>query len=303
MLKWIDDFLALAKYKQFSLAAESIFISQSALSKHIKALESELGKVLFLRSSTKATLTEAGKLYLNYALTVRKLTNDLRYTLEKSGISQDIIHLSIGSIPCIVESGTMQWLLGFQEIHQSFSLELSESDQCRLLNQLASKELDVAICRLDFLSTVEYVVVPIVTDEMVLICNKEMYPFEAGNEVDLGALPLEPVYTIAKESDVYKLARKQLNVAGINAGFAGTFPRHMMIFPLLCQKRGWALLPMQIANLNQYPQLTHYRIRDAVTTQIGLVKLASNGFERNVHDKTEVLFDYFKRKNKAQGLR
>lgn len=57
-------------------------------------------------------------------------------------------------------------------------------------------------------------------------------------------------------------------------------------------KEGVALLPVQIANLNQYQQLTHYRIRDAVTTQIGVVKLASNGCERNVSDKTEVLFDY-----------
>lgn len=36
MIRWIDDFLALAEHKNFSTAADSIYISQSALSKRSK---------------------------------------------------------------------------------------------------------------------------------------------------------------------------------------------------------------------------------------------------------------------------
>lgn len=299
MIKWIDDFLALAEYKQFSVAADSIYISQSALSKHIKALESDLGVVLFIRSNTKAELTDAGKIYLEYALNVRKLTREMQYKLSKITASTNVSHLSIGSIPCLVESGIMQLIIDFQEKNKSYSLEISETDQIRLLKQLASKEIDVAICRIDFLSSGDFEIVPIVTDELVFICNKDMFPFEQGSEIDLSSIKLENVYTISKESDIFRLVKKQLAEVGYDEDFAGTFPRHMMIFPILInsQKKCCAIMPKQVANIQMYPQLTYYRIKNAVKTQIGLVSLIPNGINDDLYRKTKALFDYFRDRN------
>ncbi len=43
-------------------------------------------------------------------------------------------------------------------------------------------------------------------------CNKEMYPFESGSEVDSDGVTSGAGYTIVKELDGYKLARKQLGL-------------------------------------------------------------------------------------------
>ncbi|MDE6600002.1 MAG: LysR family transcriptional regulator, partial [Oscillospiraceae bacterium] len=53
-------FLAIAREQSISGAAESLHISQPTLSRQIKDLENELGKILFTRGSHKITLTEEG---------------------------------------------------------------------------------------------------------------------------------------------------------------------------------------------------------------------------------------------------
>lgn len=58
----IRDFLTVARYKNFSKAAESLYIGQPALSRRISALERQLGVQLFLRSNKAVELTKAGEI-------------------------------------------------------------------------------------------------------------------------------------------------------------------------------------------------------------------------------------------------
>lgn len=55
-------FYTVAHYKNFSRAAEALFISQPAISKSVKSLESTLGLKLFVRESRGVSLTPEGKL-------------------------------------------------------------------------------------------------------------------------------------------------------------------------------------------------------------------------------------------------
>ncbi|ASP40207.1 LysR family transcriptional regulator [Bacterioplanes sanyensis] len=63
-LKALPVFEAVARLNSFSLAAEELAVSQSAVSHQIKQLETYLGEKLFLRSGRQLTLTEEGKQYL-----------------------------------------------------------------------------------------------------------------------------------------------------------------------------------------------------------------------------------------------
>jgi len=59
----IRSFLAAVKYQNFTKAAEHTYIAQSVLSKHIAALERELGIPLFTREKKIIRLTEAGSIF------------------------------------------------------------------------------------------------------------------------------------------------------------------------------------------------------------------------------------------------
>lgn len=59
-LQQIKYFLALSQELHFWKTSERMFITQSALSRQIKALENEIGVQLFERSKRTVKLTEAG---------------------------------------------------------------------------------------------------------------------------------------------------------------------------------------------------------------------------------------------------
>ena len=61
-IRTLRHFLAVAREENMTRAAETLHISQPTLSKELKALESELGKKLFIRSSFSIRLTEEGML-------------------------------------------------------------------------------------------------------------------------------------------------------------------------------------------------------------------------------------------------
>tara|TARA_R110000772_G_scaffold268620_1_gene396858 strand:+ start:45132 stop:45377 length:246 start_codon:yes stop_codon:yes gene_type:complete len=66
-LRHLRCFIAVAEERSFSRAAERLHIEQSPLSRTIKKLESDLGVVLFQRTSRGTRLTWAGEVFLEDA--------------------------------------------------------------------------------------------------------------------------------------------------------------------------------------------------------------------------------------------
>ena len=69
----LKGFLTIAECRSFTAAADRLYISQSALSQQMKALERELGFALFDRSSRQVALTEAGRSFYQSALKMEEL--------------------------------------------------------------------------------------------------------------------------------------------------------------------------------------------------------------------------------------
>ena len=66
-IRTLKYFVAVARQLSFSHAAESLFVTQSSLSKNISALEKELGVELFIRKGRSIALTPAGEELLSGA--------------------------------------------------------------------------------------------------------------------------------------------------------------------------------------------------------------------------------------------
>ena len=78
--KVLEYFIAAAEEQNISRAAERCFISQPALSQHIKELEKQLGVPLFTRTGHSVALTDFGRVYLNNALAILRTEQQ---TLDK----------------------------------------------------------------------------------------------------------------------------------------------------------------------------------------------------------------------------
>lgn len=82
-LSQLEVFLAVARERRFSRAADKLFRTQSAVSQTIRKLEAELGEALFDRSSREGVLTDAGKVLYEYAEKLINLRSEAAESLSE----------------------------------------------------------------------------------------------------------------------------------------------------------------------------------------------------------------------------
>ena len=78
----IDYVIAVAECGSISQAAEMLYISQPSLSRYLSSLENELGVTLFVRTTTGTELTDAGKIYVEYAKEIKRLRSAMQVELR-----------------------------------------------------------------------------------------------------------------------------------------------------------------------------------------------------------------------------
>lgn len=98
----LKTFVFLSKVKNFTLAAEQLFIAQSTVTNRISELEKEVGKKLFTRGSKTVKLTEAGEIFLRYA--ERMLELQSISVEEMNALSSHSRKFSVGAINAAYES-------------------------------------------------------------------------------------------------------------------------------------------------------------------------------------------------------
>ena len=79
----VDTFLTVCQTMNFTRAAEILHITQPAVSQHIKALEAQYGTKLFTYVGKQLALTEAGKLFLQTAITIHHDDCHLRDAIQQ----------------------------------------------------------------------------------------------------------------------------------------------------------------------------------------------------------------------------
>ena len=95
-IETLNEFIVLTDCKNYSKAADYLFISQSTLTKHIQQLEQELGVNLIDRSNNSFSLTLDGIVFYEYALKIVKLKQDVVARISAPD-SLGKISLSIGT--------------------------------------------------------------------------------------------------------------------------------------------------------------------------------------------------------------
>lgn len=101
-------FLTIIDAGNFRIASERLHVTQSAVSARVKSLEDQLGKSLFIRNKSGATLTQAGRNFQEYALSFIQLWEKALTKVASEGRYQD--HISIGARPGLWEPIVMAWL-------------------------------------------------------------------------------------------------------------------------------------------------------------------------------------------------
>ncbi|MFZ4109228.1 MAG: LysR family transcriptional regulator [Polymorphobacter sp.] len=136
-------FRAIAHHGSLTRAAETLNLSQSALSVQVQKLEAQLGHSLFDRVGKKLLLTEAGRIALDHADRIFATGDALTSTLAgRPGPDQQI--LRVGALPTLSRNFQLQFvrpLVGRSDVE----LILRSGTLRELLVQLETHEVDVIL--------------------------------------------------------------------------------------------------------------------------------------------------------------
>lgn len=144
----IQCFCAIVKYGSFSRAAEKLFMSQSAVSKHMAALEKECGFPLIIRKrrSGQVDLSLEGQLMLRDC---NKLLRDyenllhLRNEMCKKPLVASM-SFSLMGIPEMAHYGIVSSVNSFSSTHPNTLIHIVEADEFFIQLALLNKESDLA---------------------------------------------------------------------------------------------------------------------------------------------------------------
>lgn len=135
--------LAVARERNFTRAAASCFVVQSALSHQVKALETELGVQLFRRNSRRVELTAAGEAFLPHAQACLDAAN--RAAAEASAAAGLVRGpLRVGTVATLTSVDLASLLVGFRKAHPGVDITLRVGGSDVLQEDLAAGRLDVA---------------------------------------------------------------------------------------------------------------------------------------------------------------
>ncbi|MCC0637733.1 MULTISPECIES: LysR family transcriptional regulator [unclassified Clostridioides] len=141
--KQLEYFISVAENLSFTKTAEKFYISQTAVTQQIKALEEKINVTLFTRSKRHVELTPAGKVFLSEARTIIKNIND---AIEKT---QQFAHgsfgtLSIGILIGYEKNKFQQYLKEFSNTYPNISMEICTNEITELLNLVKNNFMDLA---------------------------------------------------------------------------------------------------------------------------------------------------------------
>jgi len=145
-LRWLDDYIALARTRHFSRAAEEQNITQPTFSRRIKLLEDEMGTVLVDRNTLPLSLTPAGELFLQFA---ERTAGQLRNTQEQLQQLKMQEHntLLVAATQTLYICFYQQWIEQTASTTDlSFNLNSASWTSADLVAALTEQRVDVSLC-------------------------------------------------------------------------------------------------------------------------------------------------------------
>ena len=187
----------LATVKNITKAEGLLFMSQSALTKRLKQIETDLNTVIFIRSQKGLELTEAGEYVAKAAHDILTRTNELRDTIARANDS-DTGELRIGSPNSYTRFYLPEFMSRYSTLHPDIQLNITTALSSEILNMIDERVLQLGFVRGDLGdTTMKY---HTISEDQVHLVSKE--------RIDINDLARLPQIDYTKEHTVIKATRK-----------------------------------------------------------------------------------------------
>ena len=164
-------FYTVARRLNFTKAAEELLISQPAVTKHIKELESQFNLALFDRNGNKVSLSTAGEVLLKHTEDIMEIYRQIEFDLNQFNQEfKGVLH--IGSSTSITQYILPPLLARFHTIHQDVKVELLSGNSEQIEQALLNKSIELGVVEGKSKKR-EIHYTPFLRDEIVLVCSNK----------------------------------------------------------------------------------------------------------------------------------
>jgi DNA-binding transcriptional LysR family regulator len=206
---------AVATEKNFTKAAEVLYLSQPSLSKQIKTLEKNLDILLINRENNKISLTENGKVFLQYSERILALCEEsCRALIDlKNG---DRGNLTVGASQTIGTYLMPRVLALFAQNYPQINLKVQVNSTRLIANNVLNREIDIAVVGGEIPNELKknLTIKHFVEDELSLIISKS-HPFSKKKKINKENLYYLNFITLNSNSTIRKFIDNILIQNGI----------------------------------------------------------------------------------------
>jgi len=206
---------AVATEKNFTKAAEVLYLSQPSLSKQIKTLEKNLDILLINRENNKISLTENGKVFLQYSERILALCEEsCRALIDlKNG---DRGNLTVGASQTIGTYLMPKVLALFAQNYPQIDLKVQVNSTRLIANNVLNREIDIAVVGGEIPNELKknLTIKHFVEDELSLIISKS-HPFAKKKRINKENLYYLNFITLNSNSTIRKFIDNILIQNGI----------------------------------------------------------------------------------------
>jgi len=187
-IRQLQYLLAVVELRHFGQAAERCFVTQSTLSTGVQELENMLGAKLLERTKRKVNPTPLGQELAERARTILELSSQL-VEVAQSDKEPLAGPLKLGVIPTISPFLLPQVLPVLREQYPKLKLYLVEDQSARLVERLATGEIDAAVLAFPFeLGKLEY---KSFWSEQFWVAFPKGHPLSEGGPIHAADLPAD----------------------------------------------------------------------------------------------------------------
>ena len=142
----LEVFLAIAKFKSFSKAAEYLYLTQPTVSNHLSNLESDLNTILInrSRSNKNISLTRAGELLYDYAINIINLRENAKFKLgEFKGKIVGNIEIASSTVP--EQYIIPEIICEFNKTYPDVTFTICHYDSAQVVKGIINGDIDFGI--------------------------------------------------------------------------------------------------------------------------------------------------------------
>lgn len=252
-IRQLEYFVAVAEELHFGRAAERMHIQQPPLSRQIRALEDDLGVLLFERDNRNVQLTPEGEFFLEEAQCIIKRVKKTRTVLEAMADGQAGA-LRVGFIDSIITSGFADHIAGFTKAYPQVEVMLEARSTMRQLRLLGDGAQDIGFVGVKAAGNTlkdEGYRVQIYAKEPYYAVLPALHPFSRYSEIPLCELAEVPLiyYPLRCNCRVSGAIKEAFSSEGLTPTMGVEVAMDHVAESFVAAGMGWTLLPASACNM------------------------------------------------------